>query len=400
MFEGLKSRLAAGVLPRFQEWTSDRTQAQIEAEEYLDSGDYVHAEICLVRAIVDGEKRRQPAHRRIELRLELAEAQRNQATRGGEAQKLAAAEETAKEALELAIRSAEREMEVQCLDCLGAIYFDAGFIEPLEEVTHQAISIEATLSKPAPLFMARRLQRLGIMRKQVGRVGDAVATLEEVIKLFEQIHGPESLEIANQLTELGDAYRFLGAHAKAQKSLLRAQRIHIAICGVNSPEAVHDLSLLTASFEACGDLESAAAQHERVLGLKLREVGAGLEQVSQAQIDLAQWHLKWGNTSRSRELLMEAIATLRRTKGAPLAAAYEALAAIEENAGHHQDALKEMANAGRVWEGLGEHYLRELVRNLEYRAQLLERLHLSSDAAFLRNQIPSLCPPKPLAHAS
>jgi tetratricopeptide (TPR) repeat protein len=399
MFAGLKSRLTTGVLPRFQEWTSDRAHDQIEGEQFLDTGDNAQAEICFARAIVDAEKRRMPTHRRIELRVELAEAQRRQASQPGSTEKLSFAVATAREALELAARAAERDLEVQCLDLLGSILFDAGIDEELEQVTRQAVGIEASMPKANLNFTARRLQRLGTMRLRVGRVSDAITTLEEVVELMEKIHGSDSLEIANQLTELGDAHRFLGSHAKAQKSLTRAQRIHESLCGLNSPEALHDLSLLTASYEACGDFEAAATMHERVLAQKLREVGLDLEQIAQDQTGLAAMHVKWGNPSRARELLMEAIGTLRRTKGVRLAAAYESLAMIEESSGHLQDALKQLANASSVWENLGPNYLTERIRNLEYRAQLLDRLHLGGDAAFFRTQALELGQAQPVAQA-
>ena len=66
--------------------------------------------------------------------------------------------------------------------------------------------------------------------------------------------------------------------------------------------------------------------------MKLRAVGADLEQIAEAQSALAQLHMRWGNHSRARELLMEAIGTFKRRKGPRMASAYEALAVVEEKA--------------------------------------------------------------------
>jgi tetratricopeptide (TPR) repeat protein len=388
MFASLRSRLSNEVLPRFQQWTSDRSPDQIEGEHLLDEGEYARAEIRLAIAIVDSERKRQNIQQRIALRLELAEAQRNQGRAGSVPAKLAAAERTTREALELATRGGDRELQVRCLDYLSEILLDTAQADEMEQVTQQAIRLEATLRTSNPLFHAKRLQRLAQMMRRTGRVGDAVIVLEESVILHEKIHGSESLETANQLTELGDVYRFLGDHAKAQTCLLRALQIHERVRGLDSPEATHDLHLLTGSYEATGDYASAAALHERILSRKLLGVGIDLEEIAQVQAQLAQRHVRWGNISRARELLSEAIGTFKRTKGPRLAEAYEALAEMEEDCGHLQEAWRQFALAAPIWEAEGDN--RALLRNLECRAQLLERLQQLSEAAHLRDQASAL----------
>ncbi len=384
MFSNLRSRLSAGILPRFQ------SPDQVEGERLLEEGDYAAAELRLAQALLESEKKRFETHRRIHLRLELSEVQRRQfQSEDGTThpEKLAAAEETVRSALELATRTADHQAQVQCLDALGAVLADQGRCEEHEQVVRDAERVEALLSHPDQIWRALRLKRLGAVRRQSGRVSDAAMAWEEAVTVHERFHGPEHLETAHQLTELGDVYRFLGQHAKAQKCLYRAMRIHERECGINSTEAVHDLTLLTDAFEASGDLDAAAAQQERVLGLKLRVVGADLDEIAEAQTALAELYIKWNNLSRARELLMEAIGTFKRKKGARLAAAYETLASVEERSGRFPDALRELARAGAVWETVHSEHSVELVRNLEYRVQLMERMKLFGDAAFLREKL-------------
>ena len=70
-------------------------------------------------------------------------------------------------------------------------------------------------------------------------------------------------------------------HVDTQRCLRRAIRVHETECGLESPEAVADLRMLTDSLEASGDRDSAAGQFERGLGLKLRVVGADLDSVAE-----------------------------------------------------------------------------------------------------------------------
>src|SRR5258708_20041004 len=75
MFGRLKS-LGSELAPRLQAWTSDRAANQTEGERLLEEGSYAAAELHLARAVFDSEKKRQLPRNRIQLRLQLSEAQR------------------------------------------------------------------------------------------------------------------------------------------------------------------------------------------------------------------------------------------------------------------------------------------------------------------------------------
>jgi tetratricopeptide (TPR) repeat protein len=390
MLTGLKQlRWTGNLKDRLEAWTSDRAPDHMEGERLLEQGAYPEAELCLAKAMVDGERRRLPNDVRIQIRLELGEAQRRQfRPEDGPAQprKLEAAEETFRSALELARRENDKAILVQCLDALSRALADRNDLEAVEALMRETIQVEQHLRRPDALGMAQRLRRVASLRRQAGQVSDAIQPLEQAVQMFERLRGPDHPETADLLTELGDAFRFLRQHGMAQKHLLRALRIHECANGLESAEAVHDLNLLTASYESCGDTKSAADQHERVLGLKLRAVGADLEHIAEAQSSLAALHMRWGNPARARELLMEAAGTFKRHRGPRLAVAYEALASVEEKSGHLHDALLRLAGASEVWEKLQPAQVSALLRNLEWQAQILDRLHQPADAAFVRER--------------
>jgi tetratricopeptide (TPR) repeat protein len=377
--------------PRIKAWSMDRSEDQVEGERLLELHDYSRAELHLTKAILE-EKPHQSPSRKILLRLELAEAQRMQfrAQNGGEnTEKLAAAEETARSALELA-KTADPSVLVQCLDGLTEILAERGNYAEVELLTQDAILAEVRLRQADPLRMARRVHRLGMLRHKNGQIDGAVQALAEAVAIREKVNGEEHLETANQLTELGVAYRAQGNQAEAQRCLRRALRIHERECGVDSPEANRDLHQLAGSMEDAGDIDGATDQYERALGLKLRIVGADLDEIAEMQAGLARILMKWRNYSRARELLMEAIGTFKRTRGARLAATYETLAEVEENSGHYQAALRELSQAGKVWESVQTEHVVELIRNMEHRAGLCEQLHQEKDAAFLRERAAAL----------
>src|SRR5947209_5910674 len=103
-------------------------------EQLLRASDFEGAELHLAQAMVESERRQEPAAQRILLRLELAAAQRKQFRGGEDFRKLTDAEETARSALELATRAGERELLIQVLDELAAIAGDRCHLEEVERL--------------------------------------------------------------------------------------------------------------------------------------------------------------------------------------------------------------------------------------------------------------------------
>jgi tetratricopeptide (TPR) repeat protein len=379
-----------GNLRSFLGSSTPRTSERKEGERLLEESDYAGAELHLAQAILESEQRHQPPDQRILLRLELAEAQRKQFQAGGDAGKLADAEEAVREAHDLASRTHERELTMQALDALMAIAADRGNLDEMERLMQEAGTLEAQLKRRDPMQMALRLHRLGLLRHKRGRLPEAVDALAESAAIHERTLGESHPATANRLSDLGAAQQALGNHAEALRCLRRAIRVHEQHGGLDSPEAAADLQMLTASLEASGDIDGAAAQLERVLALKLRVVGLNLDTVAEAQWELAHRYMGWRRYSRARELLMEAVGTFKRTGGARLASGYEALGQLEEDTGHYHEALRELARAGKVWESVKSEHAAELIRNLEHRAFLFELLRQHKEAAFLREQLTAL----------
>jgi tetratricopeptide (TPR) repeat protein len=149
---------------------------------------------------------------------------------------------------------------------------------------------------------------------------------------------------------------------------------------------------LAGSLEESGDLGGAAAQYERALLFKHRVIGGDIDELAELQMGLATLYVNWQNYSRARELLLECVATFKRTGGARLAVGYETLGYVEECSGRYAEAVRELQLATKVWETLMPERLPELVSCLGHRADLLELLRRKGDAERLRERIATLTP--------
>jgi len=388
MFGNLRSLIANPKL-RLASWNHARGE-RAEGERLFEESDYQGAELHLAQAIVESEQRQEPSDQRISLRLELGEAQRRQFVAGGNPQKLTAAEETVRSAYDLASRTNEPDLLVESLDALGAIEADRGNLDEAARLLEEAGALEAKLKHSEPMQMARRQRRLGLLRERQGRLQEAADLLAASAEIHERVLGENHASTAHRLSDLAAVHHAMGNHAEAQRCLRRSIRVHEQQSGLESPEAVADLKILTESLEASGDIDGAAAQFERVLNLKLRVVGMNMDTVAEAQFQLALRYRGWRRYSRARELLMEVVGTFKRTGGARLAAGYEALAQLEEDTGHYHEALRELARAGKVWESVKAEHVTELIRNLEHRVFLFDLLRQHKEAAYLREQAAAL----------
>jgi tetratricopeptide (TPR) repeat protein len=369
---------------RLSSW--DLGKEQKEGERLFEEADYAGAELHLSRAI-EGERGHESPEQRILLRLELGEAQRRQDQSGAAAQKLADAEETVRSAVDLATRSGDRELFLQTLDVLLTITAERGNLEEAERLLEQLDVLEAKRRQRDPLQRAQRLHRLGLLRQRKGKFREAVEFLAASAAVHEQSLGDLHPATAEQFSALGAAHHAAGNHEEAQRCLRRAIRVHERHEGLDSPAAAVDLRILTESLEATGDIAGAAAEFERVLTAKLRMMGQDLDGIAEMQWELAQRYLDWGNNSRARELLLEAVATFERSGGVRLARGYEALARLEEDNGCFPEALRLGRRAGGVWASLEPEHLPELIGNLERQVALFELLGQHDEAAFLREQL-------------
>jgi cytochrome c556 len=380
-----------------EKWEVDRNWHRSEAQRHLKAGNHAEAEPHLAAAVEDADQRSFPPAQRIALRLELAQAQHRLGAPNapGEAprdvEKLRAAEGTLRMAAVIAAQASASDQYLSCLDALADVLADMEDFKGLEEALKQAIRLGAASAHEDPRHQDDRIRRMAHAQLSSGRVEEALATLNKAIAFREKTHGANHEQTADLLAEVGKMCLERGDHPRAQDYLRRAMHAHEAGCGEDSAQAYQDVQQLARSFEETGDVESAAAQYERSLGLKLRKLGCGnIDEVAEMQFHLANLYLGWGNTSRARELLSDCIGAFQRTGGPRLAVAYETLAQVEEKMGRVSFALEELEKACNVWDKCGSERVRELSQNLEYRADLLDQLRQRVEANWMRKKAAEL----------
>ena len=376
-------------------WGLDRNWHRSEAARHMKSGNFADAERHLMLAVREGDERGLGPAQKTTLRLELAALQRKLAVPEGadndstqfDVSKLRDAENTLREAIIFCTQASDAKLYLRSLDALADIFCLVGDYQALEGVASDAIRLGAAIPGENIQQLEERLRRLATAQDKNGRFAEALKTFDQAIVLREKRYGAGHLETGNLLAEVGRICRSRRYHEQARAYLGRALRIHEAQCGADSSEALGDVQQLAGSFEDTGDLDAAASQYERVLGLKLRRLGReNFEEVAEMQYSLACLQVAWGHYARARALLTECIGGFKTLGGPRLAVAYESLAHVEEREGRISFALEQLEKATHAWEKCDPPQLQDLAQNLELRADLSEHLRLRVDANHLRKQ--------------
>jgi tetratricopeptide (TPR) repeat protein len=320
----LSIRIAAWATPHVKEWHRQRHLNRLEGQRHLESRNWSEAEHHLTLAIAE----RHQAGRRLDLLLQLAEAQRRQ-------NKLAEAEQSVRTVIDAAAKARNQAKQAEALDALIEVQFEQGKYAEAEQTAREI----ARVSK-LPERLAKCSHKLGVALLKNGRVPEAMEAFQKALNLSEQAFGAEHPETARGLSEIGALYQQQGKHAEAQNCFRRALEIQRKALGPNSHEAAQGLNNLAMSLEEAGDFESAASEYERVLAMKERQVGVNREDTADVQVRLAGLYLHVGRSSAARELLTHAIRVLESKGGQRLAIALETMARAEDDAGRGAEAKR------------------------------------------------------------
>jgi tetratricopeptide (TPR) repeat protein len=342
----------------------------------------------LLEQIANADQRGLSPAKRASLRIELATLLRKLAVttgRNDKDAKLNAAEESAREAIALAAEFSDVAAYVLALDALSEIFAARDNWAAVEKTTQEAARLAPTSPRPDPLQAAHRVHLLGTAKHFTGHPEEALEALDRALLMHEETYGPDHLRTSDVLLEIGKVFRSQGEHEAAQEYLQRAFHIRRSHLGEATPEVVEVVQHFAMSMHESGDVDGAVEQFERLLALKELQLGVqNIEQLAEIQYSMATYYHEWGRMERARELVITAVGTFRPKGGVRLAVCYETLGQLEEHRGQYRGALEELELAAKVWATLGKSRASELVRNLQYRADLLEELGRRREASMLQ----------------
>jgi tetratricopeptide (TPR) repeat protein len=193
-----------------------------------------------------------------------------------------------------------------------------------------------------PLFAAKLAGAEGQILIDAGRAKEALPSLERARALFEELRGPDDIDVATAWNDVGGAYRMLGRFPDALAAHARALAIRERALGPGHPFVATSLTNIGNVYFVEGRYADAQPYFERSLAIWETMLGPDHPRVAEGLVSLAENFDSLGRAD-------EALAALRRAQAiqeralAPddpeVGRTLNALGDVERRLGQHERAL-------------------------------------------------------------
>ena len=173
-------RMLSGATPENSQKEGQADPA--DSDRHMKDRNYPEAEKCLMSYLSEGSGKRYSAKRKLEIWLDLADAQRFQG-------KQAEARDSFASALKLIeSNKLDGDSKALCLDRLAQYEADRGNGEEFFRAAQEAVDLTSSSKKPDLNLLATRVHALAVAEGRSGRQEDSKATFRKAMNLYEQAY--------------------------------------------------------------------------------------------------------------------------------------------------------------------------------------------------------------------
>jgi tetratricopeptide (TPR) repeat protein len=192
--------------------------------------------------------------------------------------------------------------------------FGGDFVAALP-YSRRALAIREKALGPEHLDTALSLGNLGLLLQKLGDLAGARLHLERALAIDEKALGPEDPEAATSLNNLGNLLREMGNLAGARPYLERALAIKEKELGPEHPSTATSLNNLGMLLYAMGDLAGARLHLERALAISEKGLGPEHPDTANSLNNLGLLLRDMGDLAAARPYLERALAIFEEALG-------------------------------------------------------------------------------------
>lgn len=192
------------------------------------------------------------------------------------------------------------------LDDLAVVLWKTGEFRAARPLVERALAIFRTLGEGHPR-VGDALYHRGMVLAGLEERREALASLQQALRLYERLHGPEHPLVGWVLVDLGVLIRRMDGPEASRGYFERALAIQEKHLGPEHPDIAYPLLFLGHVERDLGHPEVARSAFERVLELRERALGRDHPEVAAPLIGLALLARDQGDEPRAREWLERAL---------------------------------------------------------------------------------------------
>ena len=211
--------------------------------------------------------------------------------------------------------SAEPELQADMLTVLGRMYRRLGVFDKAQPLLEQALASGRAAYGPEHVDIAQTLHDLGVVLADKGDYAGAAQRLEQALAMRRRLLGNDHADVAVTLSELGRVYQDLGFNQRAEPLHREALRVRQTVLGEEDRETAVSLSDLASVLRLNGDLDGAEALLRQCLELNRKTRGEVHPNTSATLHDLALIAAARRDYAGAEATLRQALDITRKTLG-------------------------------------------------------------------------------------
>ncbi|MDX2041496.1 MAG: tetratricopeptide repeat protein [Acidobacteriota bacterium] len=213
------------------------------------------------------------------------------------------------------LSQAEAVEQSDLLDRLGQLYLQKAEYEKAKDYRTRALKISEAAFDPNHPNVARDLNNLALVLKDLGELQNARDLLERSLKISEAAFGTNHPKVATSLNNLAGVLQDLGELQNARDIFERSLKIDEAAFGPNHPNVATSLNNLASVLKDLGELQNARDLLERSLKISEAAFGTNHPNVATSLNNLASVLKDLGELQNARELCERSLGILRQFLG-------------------------------------------------------------------------------------
>jgi tetratricopeptide (TPR) repeat protein len=206
-------------------------------------------------------------------------------------------------------------VEAELRSLIGKMYFEIGNYDQAEKMQNTALVIDRKLFGPESLEAAASLNDLGLTFSKEGDVAEAESAFQKAVAIRRQHFGNENADVADSLNALATVYRHERRLTESEAATREALGVRQKLFTDNSLEAADSLHNLCVVLGDEGKHPESEATARKMLAMRRKLLGPEDPLVAAALLDVA-WAAGYdGKRDEAESLQREALAIQRKFLG-------------------------------------------------------------------------------------
>jgi CHAT domain-containing protein/Tfp pilus assembly protein PilF len=205
--------------------------------------------------------------------------------------------------------------EAAALDAKVAALFNAGKYQEAIPLAQRSLAIREKAFGPDNLNVANSVYNLGMLNDYQGNYADAEALYQRALAIYEKTRGPDHPNVADAVDSIAYLYKQQGRYADAEPLFQRSLAIREKALGPEHPDVANSLSNLADLYSDLARYPDAEQLYKQSLAIREKTLGPEHPEVAMSLGNLAIIYNEEGRYEEAEPLDQRSLAIYQKVLG-------------------------------------------------------------------------------------